>query len=248
MDTFSWWVLLALGALTIGFWVNHQISYQMRRFMRVRTAAWLNVSYVATELPSQVQIPRIETETLSGDVDDYYDPLRRKLRLSNPAGNSIAEFAMIAQETGLLIQHQQALLLFMPIWGIAALAKLVALAAAIILGLGLLAFVPFIGYPIRSLMAALDWDLATAFSYSLAGYVLSVLATLPMATLRWQTNHKIFKLLAKLPGTNAAPTPEEIRQFSHMMKLLIWRDLRDVALVWPGIFAWIRDRLSPRRR
>lgn len=72
-------------------------------------------------------------------------------------------------------------------------------------------------------------------------YILCVLATLPMAYLRWQINLQTLPQLKTLPEMKSEPTPEELRQLTHMMHLLIWRDMKDVSLVLPGIITSIKD-------
>ncbi|MBI1742311.1 zinc metallopeptidase [Candidatus Acetothermia bacterium] len=235
-------LLLALIALTAGFWTNFQISTLMRRYSRVRTPTWVNVSNLATELLAAQKIASVKIEPLSSMVDDHYDVLRRRLRLSDPTGYSIAEFAMTAQETGLVIQQAQNPVLFWPFWGLAALAKLAATVAAIGILVSLLQWVPFFGL---ALLRALPENLTTL---SLFTYMWCVLATLPMASLRWQTNLQTLPLLKKLPEMKSEPSAEEMKQLAQMMNTLVWRDLKDVALVLPGIITSIKDWLTQPRR
>ena len=242
MVSFQILLLLAAVALTAGFWTNFQIITLMRRYLRVRTSTWINVSNLATELLASQKIAGVKIEPLSSMVDDHYDVLRRRLRLSDPTGHSIAELAMTAQETGLVIQQVQNPVLFWPFWGLVALAKLAATIAAIGILLSLLQWVPFFGL---ALLRVLPENLTTMGLFT---YAWCALATLPMAYLRWQTNLQMLSLLRKLPEMKSEPSEEEMKQLSHMMNTLVWRDVKDVALVLPGIITSIKDWLTQPRR
>jgi Zn-dependent membrane protease YugP len=232
------WLLLALSALTIGFWLNLQINGLMRRYLRVRTATWVNVSHLAKVLLDQKKITHVKIEPLSSMIDDHYDAFRRRLRLSDPTGHSIAEFAMTAQETGLVIQQVENSILFWLAWGLSALARL----AATLSGIGLLlGIVQGLGFWLGMVPVNL-WEV------SWRAYLGCVLAALPMTYVRWQVSGRILSLLSNLPEMNGDPSEQELRELSQMMNALIWRDLKDIALVLPGIVTSIKDWLTQPRR
>lgn len=234
-------LLLALLALTAGFWINFQIASLLRRYLRLRTATWVNVSNLAKELLAQEKIVNVKIEVLSSMADDHYDALKRRLRLSDPTGHSIGEFAMAAQETGLVIEQTRVPFMFWPIWICTALAKMVATVAAFGLMLSIFREVPVLG--------AFLWALPeNLLLFSIVAYVLCVLATLPMVYLRWQVNLQILPRLRKLPEMKSEPSAEELKQLARLMNLLIWRDLKDVALILPGILTSIKDWLTQPRR
>lgn len=233
--------LLALLALTAGFWINFQITSLLRRYLRLRTATWVNVSNLAQELLAQEKIVNVKIEVLSSMADDHYDALKHRLRLSDPTGHSMGEFAMAAQETGLAIEQARMPLTFWPIWIFTALAKMVATVAVFGLMLSVIREVPVLG--------ALLWALPeNLLLFSLVAYVLCALATLPMVYLRWQVNLQILPKLRKLPEMKSEPSAEELEQLARLMNVLIWRDLKDVALVLPGILTSIKDWLTQPRR
>jgi Zn-dependent membrane protease YugP len=239
---FQIFLFIGLVTLTLGVWANFQIHSTLRRYLRIRTPAWVNVSNMTHELLTQAKVARVRVEPLSSLADDHYDALKRRLRFSDPTGYSIGEFAMAAQETGLAIEHVKTPLIFWSFWGLSALAKIVATAVAIGLLLGLLLqFLPILG--VFSGRFPEDF-----MSNCLQIYVLCALATLPMAYLRWQINTQILPQLTSLPEMKSEPTPSELNYLKHMMSLLIWKDMRDVTLVLPGIITSIKDWVTQPRR
>ncbi len=211
------WVLAGLAA-ALGFWARAAISNTYRKFSKLRTSAWVNTSRLASDLIAQAQVGPIGIELISGTMMDHYNPWRKKICISDPTSNSLADFGIIALEAGHAIQHARHSPLFFIYWGISMIARPISWAAIIAIVLGILRYIPLFIF----------WMLdPRILSFGLWAYTGAVFATAVTVLAKLDARWIALKYLSQL--SDAQPSPQDIQALQKVLRIMTLRDLAEVA-------------------
>lgn len=104
-----YWILF-IGTMLIGLWAQAKVKSTYRRNAEIRAHNGFSGAQVAAQMLRQAGIHDVAIDVQQGMLTDHYDPIRKRLVLSedNYRGTSIAAIAVSAHECGHALQHQQA--------------------------------------------------------------------------------------------------------------------------------------------
>lgn len=108
MFLFHWSSLLLLPGFLLGLWAQHRVSSTFRRYAQVPASNGLTGREMAEHILANAGITDVAVESGGGQLSDHYDPVHKKIRLSEPvyASHSVAALGVAAHECGHAIQHQ----------------------------------------------------------------------------------------------------------------------------------------------
>lgn len=211
------WVLAGL-AVTLGFWARAAISNTYREFCKLRTSAWVNTSRLASDLMARAQVGHIGIELISGAMMDRYNPWRKKICISDPTSNSLADFGIITLEAGHAIQHARRSPLFFLYWAVFMIVRPISWGAIIAIVLGILRYIPlFIFWMIDARM----------LSFGLWAYTAAVFATAVTVLAKLDARRIALKYLSQL--SDAQPSPQDTQALQKVVRIMTLRDLAEVA-------------------
>ncbi len=99
-------IFIAFG---IALWAQFKVKGNFNRWSQVRSSCGLTGAEVARRILDAEGLYHVDVElSQAGTLSDHYDPIARKVRLSEEVyyGNSIAALSVAAHETGHAIQHK----------------------------------------------------------------------------------------------------------------------------------------------
>ncbi len=101
--------LLILGSMAIGLFASYRVRSTYNRYSQVRASSGLTGAQVAQRILDLNGISDVTIHATPGHLTDHYDPMHRRLVLSeeNYRGTSVAALGVAAHECGHAIQHQQ---------------------------------------------------------------------------------------------------------------------------------------------
>ncbi len=101
-----YFVVLAPGLL-FSLWATYRTKTTFAKYSKVATASGQTGAQAAQRLLAQAGIRDVEVVATSGALSDHYNPLTKKLALSEPvyASRSIAAIGVACHEAGHAIQH-----------------------------------------------------------------------------------------------------------------------------------------------
>ncbi|HUP23060.1 MAG TPA: zinc metallopeptidase [Thermoanaerobaculia bacterium] len=107
-------VFLAPGLL-LSLWASFRTKSAFKKYSRVRSASGVTGAQAAQRLLQQAGIHDVEIVATHGVLSDHYNPVTKKLALSEPvfATNSLAAIGVACHEAGHAIQHAQN---YRPLW------------------------------------------------------------------------------------------------------------------------------------
>jgi hypothetical protein len=107
MFLFHWSVILLLPGFLLGLWAQHRVASAFRRYSQVPASNGLTGREMAQHILAQAGITNVAVEAGRGHLSDHYDPVRRKIRLSEPVhgSRSVAALGVAAHECGHALQH-----------------------------------------------------------------------------------------------------------------------------------------------
>lgn len=102
------WIII-IGTLLIGLWAQSKVKSNFAHYSQVRAHNGSSGGEVATQILRSAGIHDVEIRVQKGQLNDHYDPIRKRLVLSdqNYHGTSISAIAVAAHECGHALQHQQ---------------------------------------------------------------------------------------------------------------------------------------------
>lgn len=219
MLTIPWylWILAGLAAV-LGFWSRTVISSTYRSLCKIRTSTWVNVSRLASDLLAQAQASHIGIELISGAMMDHYDPWRKKIRISDPTSNSLADLGIVALETGQAIQHARRSPLFFIAWAVLTIARPLSWIAIVAIVLGVLRYIPVFFF----------WMLdARLLPLGLWAYSMAVFATIFTVIARLDARRITLRYLLQIPDTN--PSPQDLDALKKVLGVMVLRDVGEIA-------------------
>jgi uncharacterized protein len=107
-------VFLAPGLL-LSLWASFRTKSAFKKYSQVRSASGVTGAQAAQRLLQQAGIYDVEIVATHGVLSDHYNPVTKKLALSEPvfATNSLAAIGVACHEAGHAIQHAQH---YRPLW------------------------------------------------------------------------------------------------------------------------------------
>ena len=102
------WIVL-IGTLVIGFWAQAKVKRCFAHYSQIRAHNGYSGGEVAAQILRSAGIHDVGIHVQRGQLNDHYDPIRKRLVLSdqNYHGTSISAIAVAAHECGHALQHQQ---------------------------------------------------------------------------------------------------------------------------------------------
>jgi uncharacterized protein len=102
-------------ALLLSLWASFRTKSTFKRYSKVGTARGMNGAQAAQLLLDRAGISDVQVVATRGVLSDHYNPLTKKLALSEPvyASTSIAAVGVACHEAGHAIQHAQK---YKPLW------------------------------------------------------------------------------------------------------------------------------------
>ena len=94
MFLFHWSVLLLVPGFILGLWAQHRVSSTFRRYARVPAANGLTGREMARRILDGSGLGEVEVERVPGQLSDHYDPVKRRVRLSEPVYGSSSVAAL----------------------------------------------------------------------------------------------------------------------------------------------------------
>lgn len=103
------WIIF-IGTLAISFWAQSRVKSAYRRYAQVGAISGVTGAQAAAQIMQRAGITDVEILAQPGELTDHYDPLRKRLVLSEPNyhGRSLAAIGIAAHEAGHAVQHAKA--------------------------------------------------------------------------------------------------------------------------------------------
>jgi Zn-dependent membrane protease YugP len=104
------WILIVLGTFLIGIIASLRVRTTFNRWARVPTQTGLTGAEAAHRILAAAGITNVEVVPVHGTLTDHYDPIHRRLALSEPVyhNSSVSAVGVAAHECGHALQHQAA--------------------------------------------------------------------------------------------------------------------------------------------
>lgn len=101
------YILFMLPALLLGLWASWRTRAAFSKYSRVPTLRGLTGAQAALQMLRSAGIQDVEVVPASGALTDHYNPLTKKLALSEPVygSTSIAAVGVACHEAGHALQH-----------------------------------------------------------------------------------------------------------------------------------------------
>lgn len=98
-------IIIAFG---LSIWAQFRVKGTFSRYAHVPASSGLTGAEAARRLLDANGLSHIPVEHVPGTLTDHYDPIARKVRLSDPVyfGNSISAISVACHEVGHAIQHK----------------------------------------------------------------------------------------------------------------------------------------------
>ena len=104
-----------LPALALSLWASFMTRSAFKKYSRVRAATGLTGAQAALRMLQSAGIEDVEIVRVAGKLSDHYNPLTKKLALSEPVYDqpSVAAIGVACHEAGHAIQHAEK---YAPLW------------------------------------------------------------------------------------------------------------------------------------
>ncbi|MFN0125390.1 MAG: zinc metallopeptidase [Verrucomicrobiales bacterium] len=199
------WILF-IGTLLLSLLAAWRVRSNFARYSRVPVASGLTGAEAARRILHANGIQDVEVVPVPGSLSDHYDPVNKKLALSEPVyyESSVSALGVAAHECGHALQHQQA---YAPLHARMALVKAQGIASQTVLWLPLLGMAGNLipGRIVLPIIAA-GWGVIMLFN----------LITLPV---EFDASHRAGKALS---GMGFIRTQEEARGVERVLKAAGW--------------------------
>ena len=107
MQEYLYYIILPL---ILGLWAQWQVHSKYAKWSQVRSKSGVRGKDAAAAVMEQAGIYDVEIVRVEGKLTDHYDPIHRRLALSedNYDGTSLAALGVAAHEAGHAVQHKEA--------------------------------------------------------------------------------------------------------------------------------------------
>ena len=104
-----------IPALALSLWASWRVKVNFKKYSKVQSSRGLSGAQAAAELLEKAGIQDVQIVRTGGRLSDHYNPLTKKLALSEDVYNSssIAAIGVATHEAGHAIQHAQN---YAPLW------------------------------------------------------------------------------------------------------------------------------------
>ncbi len=104
-----------IPAIVLSLWASWRVKVNFKKYSRVQSSRGLSGAQAAAELLQREGIQDVQIIQTGGKLSDHYNPLTKKLALSEEVYNSssIAAIGVATHEAGHAIQHAQN---YAPLW------------------------------------------------------------------------------------------------------------------------------------
>ncbi|MDX2080112.1 MAG: zinc metallopeptidase [Terrimicrobiaceae bacterium] len=105
-------IVLFVGTMLLSLWASARVKSVYRKYSQEPAVGGITGAEAARRILEDAGVDGVEIEAHPGELTDHYDPMHRRLVLSegNYYGNSVAALAVSAHEAGHAIQHARAYL------------------------------------------------------------------------------------------------------------------------------------------
>jgi Zn-dependent membrane protease YugP len=199
------WILF-IGTMLISLLASWRVRSNFKRFSRVPASSGLTGSEAARRILHASGINDVEVVPVPGNLTDHYDPIHKRLALSESVynDNSVAALGVAAHECGHALQHQQA---YAPLHARMAMVKVQNVASQTVMWLPLLgAFTGILSPKLILPILAVGWGVIMLFN----------LITLPV---EFDASHRAGKALT---GMGIIRTQEEAYGVEKVLKAAGW--------------------------
>ncbi|GAB5562214.1 MAG: zinc metallopeptidase [Synoicihabitans sp.] len=102
------WLLLFIGPMLFGLYAQNKIRTAYSKNVRIGSRGRISGYEAAQAVMRSAGINDVEIVQVPGELTDHYDPIRKRLALSeqNYRGSSLAAVGVAAHEAGHAIQHK----------------------------------------------------------------------------------------------------------------------------------------------
>jgi Zn-dependent membrane protease YugP len=99
--------LLLLPAFLLALWAQYNVKSTFEKYSRIMTHKGSTAAEIASLLLNRAGLLNVSVQRVTGHLTDNYDPVNRKINLSDPVygSSSIASLGIAAHECGHAIQH-----------------------------------------------------------------------------------------------------------------------------------------------
>ncbi len=99
--------LLIIPAALFAIWAQLKVKSTYQKYASIPTQRRITGFDIARWILQRENINNVDIEVTEGELTDHYDPISKKVRLSEPVyyGDSIASVGISAHELGHVIQH-----------------------------------------------------------------------------------------------------------------------------------------------
>jgi uncharacterized protein len=199
------WILF-IGTLLISLLASWRVRSNFNRFSRMPASSGLTGSEAARRILHANGISDVEVVPVAGNLTDHYDPMHKRLALSESVYNetSVAALGVAAHECGHALQHQQA---YAPLHARMAMVKVQNIASQTVMWLPLLGmFTGMLSPKLLIPIMAVGWGVIMLFN----------LITLPV---EFDASHRAGKALSSM---GIIRTQEEANGVEKVLKAAGW--------------------------
>lgn len=157
------WIIIIL-TFGISMWASARVQSQYKKYSQVGVSSRLSGAEVASEILNRSGVRNVDIVAKSGNLIDHYDPMRKRLVLSeaNYYGRSLAAVGIAAHEAGHAIQHAKS---YLPLHLRMAVAGATGFASQIVLWLPIFGMFTGMLYATSALwIMAIGWGIIMAFN------------------------------------------------------------------------------------
>src|SRR6187401_1817133 len=109
------YLLFIAPGLLLSLWASFRVKSTFKKYSQVRSQRGMTGAQAAYELMRRAGITDVEVVRAHGMLSDHYNPMTKKLALSEPVydSTSVAALGVATHEAGHAIQHAR---LYSPLW------------------------------------------------------------------------------------------------------------------------------------
>ena len=157
-------LLLFAGTMAISLWASFRVKRVFRRFAEEPSMSGISGAEAARRIMDEEGVAGVEIISQPGQLTDHYDPIHRRLVLSeeNYHGRSVSALAVSAHEAGHAIQHARA---FSPLHLRMAAVGATTIASQVVMWLPLIGlFTGFVTGSTAMILMAAGWGIIMLFN------------------------------------------------------------------------------------
>lgn len=199
-------LVIIIGTLLVSLLASWRVRSNFNRFSRVPVSSGLTGAEAARRILHANGITDVEVVPVGGALTDHYDPVHKRLALSESVYNqsSVAALGVAAHECGHALQHQQA---YAPLHARMAMVKVQGIASQTVMWLPILGMTTgFLSPGLLLPILAIGWGVIMLFN----------LITLPV---EFDASHRAGKALT---GMGLIRTQDEARGVEKVLKAAGW--------------------------